>query len=277
MPFKYSIAASPEHLTYAAPVPLRGSINDCASVAARLGYSALELHLTDPARYDASAIKRTLEENNLNLSAIATGMELSRGFCLIDSDNEKRQAAVSRICEHVDLASGLGSSVIIGCVRGNLSDTERVTGTGESLVRLQKSITAVVEYAIEHGVLVMLEAINYYVNNYLNTLAETAAFIRSIGSSALRLHADTHHMNISEIDLSAALRETADLLGYIHYSDSNRLYPGGGNIDFSAITKTLEDIDYCGYISMEITPFPDSETASHRAIEYAQLIEKSRN
>lgn len=273
MTFQYSIAASPEPLTYAAPVPLRGMIADCARTAAHLGYEAIELHLTNPKRYSAAAITQMLKENGLRLSALATGLELNHGFCLIDNDKEMRRAAVARVREHIELAGALGGIVIIGCIRGNISDVELASERRDSLARLRESMSTLADYADEHGVTIVLEAINYYVNNYLNTLKETAAFIRSVNSSALRLHADTHHMNIGETELPSALQETGDLLGYIHYSDSNRLYPGGGHIDFATVAATLTKIGYRGYISMEITPFPDGITAARRAISHAKAVE----
>jgi sugar phosphate isomerase/epimerase len=58
------------------------------------------------------------------------------------------------------------------------------------------------------------------------------------------LHMDTHSMIIEDANLPAAIRYSADTMGYVHVSDSNRLYPGGGNVDFMAVMEALDDIGY---------------------------------
>ena len=41
---------------------------------------------------------------------------------------------------------------------------------------------------------------------------------------------------------------------YLHIADSNRAAPGRGHIDFEEIAQALKDIDYNGWISMELLP-----------------------
>ena len=64
--------------------------------------------------------------------------------------------------------------------------------------------------------------------------------------------ADTYHMNIEERSLPEAIRQTGELLNYVHLSDSNRAAPGQGHIDFGAILRTLVEIGYSGYLTFEL-------------------------
>jgi len=62
------------------------------------------------------------------------------------------------------------------------------------------------------------------------------------------------------------IRQTKDYIIHVHYSDSNRLVPGMGHFDFFKMTKVLKEIDYEGYLSVEILPISDSYTAARQTI-----------
>ena len=68
-------------------------------------------------------------------------------------------------------------------------------------------------------------------------------------------------MNIEDADMSKAILDCGDLLGYIHIADSNRRFAGAGHIDLKEIFNSLKAINYKGFISAECLPLPDSETA----------------
>lgn len=56
------------------------------------------------------------------------------------------------------------------------------------------------------------------------------------------------------INIRDAIRNVGKKLYYLHIADSNRAAPGRGHIDFEEIAQALKDIDYNGWISMELLP-----------------------
>ena len=60
----------------------------------------------------------------------------------------------------------------------------------------------------------------------------------------------------------------AGRLWHVHLGDSNRLPPGQGHIDFAGIVTTLREIGYLGYLSAELLPRPDPDTAAASTINY---------
>jgi sugar phosphate isomerase/epimerase len=54
----------------------------------------------------------------------------------------------------------------------------------------------------------------------------------------------------------------------VHVADSNRRYPGSGHLDFHRIFATFEEMGYQGYVSAELLPLPDPDTAARRTIEF---------
>jgi sugar phosphate isomerase/epimerase len=52
----------------------------------------------------------------------------------------------------------------------------------------------------------------------------------------------------------------------VHFADSNRQAIGLGHTLMEPIAKALTDINYQGYLSAEIQPFPDAETAARETM-----------
>ena len=269
--FRYSITAALENIPNRAPVVLRGTVRYCAQKAAQFGYDALELHLKDPRNYDGPDMKRAADHYGIRFSAIATGMEYTvNGLSLIDDDPAKRKQAVDRLKEHIDLCQTLDCILIIGIMRSNIRNFD-------SYALYERYLTSNLEelsdYAGKKKVVIVLESITRYINNYLNTVQETTDFLKKINKENLLMHIDTHSMNIEDADLVESVKYCADTLGYVHYSDSNRMYPGAGHINFREISEILKKIDYRGYIGIECLPLPDEDSCCELALRYVKAIE----
>ena len=64
-------------------------------------------------------------------------------------------------------------------------------------------------------------------------------------------------MNIEEVNIAQALRETANNLGHVHFVDSNRRPVGCGHLDIPPIALALHAIRYDRYLSAEALPYPE--------------------
>ena len=62
-------------------------------------------------------------------------------------------------------------------------------------------------------------------------------------------------MNIEEVSLAEALRSAGQLLGHVHFVDSNRWAAGFGHTEMGPIIKALRDIGYDGYLTAEYWPY----------------------
>jgi D-psicose/D-tagatose/L-ribulose 3-epimerase len=107
-----------------------------------------------------------------------------------------------------------------------------------------EALAEVAEEAKPLSVDIVLEVVNRFETNLLNTAAQGLKFIEDSGSDHLRLHLDTFHMNIEEASPAAAIRLAGDKIGYFHIGESNRGYLGDGVINFDPIFDALLDIDY---------------------------------
>ena len=107
------------------------------------------------------------------------------------------------------------------------------------------------EVAARAGTALLLEPLNRYEDHMVNTLGQAAELAAATGLSSVQVGADTYHMNIEEADPLAALREHADRIGHVQLSDSNRLEPGAGHLDWAALLRCLDDIGYDGWLAFE--------------------------
>ena len=271
--FRYGISVGLEDLPLRQPVTLRGDIESVCKQAKAIGYDAVELHIRDPRRYDPEAILKTVRAHDLAICAVANGMEYTvGGLSLIDPDCEARKKAADRFREHIDFCAELNALCVSGIMRGNIP----ANASRDEIFALFLSITkSLCEYASGKNVVIVLESINRYINNYLNSVPETIDWIVSAGIPNLQLHMDTHSMAVEEKNLVASVLHCRNKpLGYVHYSDNNRLYPGGGALDFKSITQALVAIGYSGYITQESTALPDPFESAQRGFEYMKSIER---
>jgi sugar phosphate isomerase/epimerase len=128
------------------------------------------------------------------------------------------------------------------------------------------------EYALEQGVSLVIEPINRYETNYINTIQDALQFISDVDLDNFGVLPDTFHMNIEEASLAESLRAAGDRVHHVQFTDSNRLAAGRGHIDFRTLAAVLRDSGYSGYLSTETLPLPDSRTAARQAIELFRTL-----
>ncbi len=232
---------------------------------ANLGYDGIELAVRDPALLDLAGVKRILERLRLSVPAIGTGQAYNdEQLSFTDPDPAIRERALYRIKSHIPLAAELRAIIIIGMIRGRL-----LPGIAPEQARawLRDSIRSVARDAAALGVRLVLEPVNRYETDLLNTVADTIALVDEIGEDNVGILYDTFHSNIEEPDMEASLRACGHRLLHVHLADSNRWAPGAGHIDFGRVISTLRDLKYPGWVSAEILPKPDIARAQELTIE----------
>ena len=94
---------------------------------------------------------------------------------------------------------------------------------------------------------------------YLQGSQQTLDLIDSLPDISLLMQYDLYHMQMMESDLETRLPEVIQKIGHIQFSDvPDRTEPGLGCIDFEAIFKLIDELDYDGYVGAEY--FPTTET-----------------
>jgi sugar phosphate isomerase/epimerase len=174
-----------------------------------------------------------------------------------DFDAARRRRALDDLRRQLDGAAALGGHGVItpaawGMFTRRLPPFREPPRTPvQDREVLLESLDVLAGHAQRAGTHLLFEPLNRYEDHMVNTVADAADLVRTVGSPAVRVLADTYHMNIEEDDPCAALRAGADVLGAVHLSDSNRHQPGTGHVPFEAIIATLREIGFDGPLSVE--------------------------
>jgi sugar phosphate isomerase/epimerase len=270
---KLSIAIAESNALPSAFVVFRG-FEKHIPVAASLGYDGVELALKSASEINADKLDRWLNDAGIAVSCISTGQVFSdTGLMFTDADKSRRQALVSIFKEMIDLASVYGQMVNIGRVRGNLTENDK----GESRLRFKEMIRELCNYATANGVTLVLEPVNRYELNFINSVEEGVDLIKKINWPNIKLMPDVFHMNIEDVTIGEQLAKYIDHIAYIHLADSNRLAPGWGHTNFDDIFSHLKSVNYQGWLSIEILPQPEPLMAAKQAIDYLKpFLENNR-
>lgn len=109
----------------------------------------------------------------------------------------------------------------------------------------------------ERGIRLLLEPLNRRdVPGYLHaSVAETRKLIERIGHASVQLQFDCYHLQITQGDLGASLRENLDLIGHVQFSSvPGRHEPQFGEVNMAWLFELLDALGYGGWVGCEYTP-----------------------
>lgn len=230
-----------------------------AFLAARdLGYTGIEIAPFTLAK-DADSVSAGQRQSVKNLAA-DLGMEIvglhwllakTEGYYLTTPDAAVRQrtgdylAALTRLC--ADLG---GTLMVLGSpVQRNL--LPGVTHE-QAMEFAADTIRRTVPVLEEHGITLALEPLGPKEGNFLNTAALGIELAQRIDSPQVRLHLDIKAMSTEAIPIPDVIRQSAAWVAHFHANDPNLLGPGMGEVDCAPIFEALREIDYQGWVSVEV-------------------------
>jgi sugar phosphate isomerase/epimerase len=265
---KLGIVLSSQPSSFSA-LPFTEGIAENVAKIKKLGYDGVELAVRNPEQLNMEILISLLEEHQISVPAIATGQVfIEEGLSFVNPDPEIRRQAIDRIKSHVRMAKVLDALVIIGLMRGKKAKESSDEEVEEWLC------DALRECAQEDpAVKLVVEPINRYETDLINTVGSGLELMRKVNMNNVGLLLDTFHMNIEEPSMAQSIIDAGEYLFHFHVADSNRWHPGAGHIDFAELINTLKQVDYQGFVSAEMMPFPDPDTAAEKTIEYMRKLE----
>ena len=246
------------------PFILWDPLPEACRKAKDLGFDAIEVFPPGP-ELDASLLERSLKDHGLKLAAMGTGAGwVLKKLTLTSPDAGVRREAREFTKSIIDLAGRFGAPAILGSMQGRWGgNIDRATAIGH----LRPALEEFGEQAEKLGVTFLLEPLNRYEGNVVNTIAEAVEIVRSLSTRNVTVLADLFHMNIEERDLAEAFRAGGSLITHVQLADSNRRPAGHGHTDFRSVASVLKEIGYPGYLSAEALPWPNPDEAARLARE----------
>ncbi|MFT3747891.1 MAG: sugar phosphate isomerase/epimerase family protein [Agriterribacter sp.] len=232
--------------------------------ASALGFDAVELFTVSGMAFEPDYIDQLTRRYNINVCAVGTGAgKVVNGLTLTDPNISIRKKAVAYISEMIRFGAAFNAPAIIGSMQGN---TTPGADQEDSLQWLTEALNILAEKAYIAGVNIIYEPLNRYETNLFNRLSDAVAFIQKLEWNNVKLLADLFHMNIEEASVASSIEKCGEYIGHIHFADSNRMAIGFGHTAMDEVACAVKKINYKNYISAEIFPLPDSDTAALQTI-----------
>ena len=218
--------------------------NHAIEQAGKTGFAFIEIPLLDPAGFDVRSHRDALQ---------SAGIEATCSLVLPKDAHmpENPEGAKRFLISALDKVEQLGSHYLGGCIAYSLGTLTGLPPTAEERRTVVECLTEVAAEAEQRGITLALEACNRYETYLYNSLADTRDTILEVGAPNLKLHADTYHMNIEEEGFYTPIIETADVLDYIHMSESHRGMVGTGTVQWDDVWRALAEIDFKGSLVLE--------------------------
>ncbi len=259
------------------------SFEDACRLAAATGYTGLEIMpstlSSDPASIPTgrrAEISRIMRDAGLAFTGMHAVVSSPAGLHLTTPDGAVRRRGWDYFRRMIDLSADLGakSYIVLG------SSRQRAAAPGESVVdavmRLRDGLAECAPQASARGVLLLAEPLAPHLCNVLTSLGQAVEMVRSINHAAVQTMLDTHN-TVSESDsCDALIRRYASFIRHVHVNEMDGRHPGTGSYDFRLLLRTLREIRYKGWISLEVFQFkPSGEQVARESARFLRRLESS--
>lgn len=219
----------------------------CVTGAKTTGYDLVEVPLLDPSSVDAELTKRILEDHGMRATS-SLGLSFDKDIASEDEECVRRGEAL--LNDAVDATAGFGGNVMCGVIYSALG---KYPGKMSNLARKNcvNALRRVANRAADKGITLGLECVNRYETNVLNTSRQACEMCSDVGTSNIKVHLDSYHMNIEEASMRQAIADAGSYLGYVHVGEAHRGYLGTGMCDLDGLFDGLKEVGYDGPVTFE--------------------------
>jgi D-psicose/D-tagatose/L-ribulose 3-epimerase len=226
------------------------SHDECARAIAKtaeVGYDFIEAPALDLSSIDPDFTRRQLEKNGIGIN-FSLGLDFNADIS--SGDPEKGRRGKAKLEGAVAVCRDCGGEFIGGILHSAFGKYSGPT-TSAGVTQAVDILREVAAIAAKSNITLVLEVVNRYESNVLNTASQGVEMCKRIGAENVKVHLDVYHMNIEESDIPSAIVETGEYLGYFHTGDSHRGYLGSGSIDLSSVFRAIVRSSYGGPITFE--------------------------
>lgn len=245
--------------------------------ARECGYTGIEIapftiatNVRDISAARRTEVRRQAEAAGLDVIGLHWLLAKTTGYHVTSTDPAIRRTTAEYISELARCCRDMGGSLM---VFGSPLQRNLAAGMShdEGMKLAAEVFQAVAPVLEETDVTIALEPLGPAEGNFLNTAALGAQLAAMIGSPYCRLHLDCKAMSTEAVPIPDLLRQHQDLLVHFHANDPNKLGPGMGELDFHPIFAALGEIDYRGWVSVEVFDYsPGPEHIARVSMDYMQ-------
>lgn len=226
--------------------------------AQQLGYEGIEIapftlasSVNEISPEQRKRIKQQAADAGLQIIGLHWLLAKTEGLYLTTPDEAVRDRTSNYLNELARLCRELeGDVLVFGSPqqRNLLPNVSHQEATEYAIDVITKSLPILEE----QNVTLALEPLGPAEGDFWTTATETIATIEKIQSPHVQLHLDVKAMSSESKPVPDVIREGAKYMKHFHANDANRRGPGMGDIDFVPIFETLREVNYDGWVSVEV-------------------------
>lgn len=237
------------------------SIERIVRYISRIGYEGIEIapftissDIRNVSKSERTKIRETAERYNIEIVGTHWLLVTPPGLHITHPDENVRKRTLEYLITLVKFTAEIGGKIM---VFGSPKQRNILPGVSrdkawEWAISLFKKVSAIAE---DHGVTVCIEPLSRDQTNFINTAEEAVDLINAVNSPSFRLILDVRSMFDEKISHDEIIRRYGEYLAHFHANDSNGLGPGFGKARYPKIAKALNDVNYKGYVSVEVFDF----------------------
>jgi sugar phosphate isomerase/epimerase len=241
------------------------------------GYQGLEIapftladNVNDISKLQRVELSKIAQDAGLEIVGLHWLLVKPEGLYINHSDQAIRQRTIDYMKSLVDFCGDIGGKVMIFGSPNQRKILPELS-LEQSRQLATESFAACAEIAQSRGVTICLEALPAQLTNFLNTNAEVISLVKEINHPNIQMMLDVKSMCAETLPIMGNIQACRDSFRHVHANDSNLKGPGFGKVDFKPIFKTLNEVAFHDYVSVEVFDFkPDPETVATKSLEYMQ-------
>ena len=243
------------------------------TVAKEAGYTGWEVapfvltdNLVGYSNSDREHYRKTVESHGFEIIGLHWLLAKTEGLHLTSLDEDCYHRTTTYLRELATLCSDLGGKVMVlgSPQQRNFPDTQTEESAMDNAAKLLRTV---VPDLVELDIKIAVEPLGRAEGNFLNTADKGKELIDRVDSSHVQLHLDVKAMSDEPTPIPDIIRRHKDSMIHFHANDANLLGPGMGEIDFNPIMKTLDEIGYDDWVSVEVFDYsPGPETLATESI-----------
>ena len=239
-----------------------GDMEKAIAEIAEAGYSGTELFDGNLLDYEdrLKDLSRVLSRSGIKLVGVYSG-----GNFIFDDILAEELARIERAAR---AAAAVGAEhLVVGGGAKRAGGSKR-----DDIKRLAFALDKVVGLAKKHG-------LRAHYHPHLTTIVEGPAEVREVfKETAIDFCPDTAHLAAAGGDVPAMIREHRSRISYVHLKgwqkDPFAFTPlDEGTLDMAAVTRSLHEIDYAGWVTTELDSWPNPKEGALRSMAFLRNAE----
>jgi protein FrlC len=253
------------------------TLEDTMRRLARVGFDAVEIVCSSPHAWPfymglekRAQVNEWKKKYGIEVSSVMAQPGGGPATNAASSNKTERAFAIRYIKECIDMASLWGCKNLAYVAGWYLFGTKKQEAWNNTLDTLKQ----IASYALDKGVNICIEPTSTD-SNVIDCPDDGLLLMEQSGFQNVGLMFDMAHAFYRNEDPVDYIYTIGKNLKHIHLTDYDRRPPGTNGADFYPVMQALKDINYQGYVTMEIgfNRTTGADSVSRQSIEFLKSIE----